>query len=75
LIKKVKMIAKRIELTQTVEYDSGHTKRRKTDATSEAPIKRTWEYTNPLKLGPSDNQTYIKYETDLKFKLLTKYGT
>lgn len=70
LIKKVKMIAKRIETTRTVEYDTKN-KRRKT---TEDDKPKTWEYVRPNKLGPQDNQSVSKHETDISFKLLTKFG-
>lgn len=52
LIKKVKMIAKRVETTRTVEYIAGGNKRRKTIETDKP---KAWEYVNPSKLGPHDN--------------------
>lgn len=63
LIKKVKINCKRIESIKTIEYQQNKRSKR-----------NNWEYTNPIKLGPEDNQTIIKYDTDLQFKLVNKYG-
>jgi len=72
LIKKVKIVAKRIEATQTVQYDVPRPdRRRKIDESGkEIVIERK----RPGALNANDNQKYVKKETELTFKLLGKYG-
>lgn len=73
LIKKVKIIAKRVEETQTIRYDVERPDKRKTVDDDGNPVllpKR-----RPGVLGAEDNQTVVNSKTELSFKLVGKYGT
>lgn len=70
LIKKVKILAKRIEETQTISYDLGIPRKKKIDENGN-------EIFFPQRasvLTAADNVKNVRQETDLAFKLLGKYG-
>jgi hypothetical protein len=54
LIKKVKVVAKRVEQVKEVKYDAPKMKKR------EGNEKPTFYYTRRSTLGASDNQAYVK---------------
>lgn len=70
LIKKVKILAKRIEETQTISYDQGIPRRKKIDQNGNEIIFPQ----RPSVLTAADNITNVRQETDLTFKLLGKFG-
>jgi len=70
LIKKVKILAKRIEETQTITYDQGIPRRRKVDENGNEiffPPRKSV-------LTAEDNIKNVRQQTDLSFKLLGKFG-
>lgn len=70
LIKKVKILAKRIEETQTISYDQGIPRKKKIDENGNEiffPQRKSV-------LTAEDNVKNVRQETDLAFKLLGKFG-
>ena len=70
LIKKVKILAKRIEETQTISYDQGIPRKKKIDENGNEiffPQRKSV-------LTAADNVKNVRQETDLAFKLLGKFG-
>ena len=72
LLKKVKIIAKKIEKEYTTSYGVERTsvkRRRLSDGGEEKVVLKK----GPGALTAEDNQTRIRHETDIKFKLLGRY--
>ena len=72
LLKKVKLTAKKVEKEHTTSYGlprQGNKRRRTDDGEEVVEV-----YEKPAgALGKEDNQSRIRYETEIKFKLLGKY--
>lgn len=70
LIKKVKILAKRIEETQTISYDQALPRRKKIDENGNEiffPQRQSV-------MTAEDNVKNVRQETDLSFKLIGKFG-